>query len=95
MKTKLDFNDKYGVVRAYIECEEAGCLEFEVCGNVVTISRTHTLPEFEGKGIAKALVEEVIKWSEQKGYKIKPVCSFAKMYMKRHPEHGHLASEKN
>ncbi len=94
MKTKFDLNGKSGVVRAYVECEDAGFLEFDVCDDVVVINRTHTLPKFEGQGVAKKLVEDVTKWAEETGHKIKSVCSFAKMYFKRHPEHQHLLAEK-
>lgn len=36
-----------------------------------------------GKGIAKALTDELVKYAMQKGFRIKPSCSYVSMYFQK------------
>jgi predicted GNAT family acetyltransferase len=53
-----------------------------------TIYLTHTeVPkQLEGKGVGKALVQQVLEDIKQKELTLVPLCPFVAMYIKRHPE---------
>jgi predicted GNAT family acetyltransferase len=66
---------------AYLDEEQIGECEFLVKGNEWTIVHTGVRPEFGGQGIAKRLVECVIKAARMEGAKIRPLCSYAERMM--------------
>lgn len=49
---------------------------------------THTFvhPALEGRGIAAQLVEPALAWARAEGLKVDPVCSYVRVYIKRHPQ---------
>jgi predicted GNAT family acetyltransferase len=53
-----------------------------------TIYLTHTeVPkQLVGKGVGKALVQQVLEDIKQKELTLVPLCPFVAMYIKRHPE---------
>ncbi|MCD6357374.1 MAG: N-acetyltransferase, partial [Thermoproteales archaeon] len=56
-------------------------------------NKTYTPPEFRGRGIATRLTEHVIRWAEEGGLGIVPVCSFAVAFFRKHRELRHLLDE--
>lgn len=52
------------------------------------MAMTHTVVPvaLEGRGIAAAMVSAALAWAREQGYKVNPVCSYVRIYMKRHPE---------
>jgi predicted GNAT family acetyltransferase len=53
---------------------------------LLIIAHTEVPAELEGKGIGKMLVEKVLNYIEEQGWKIIPLCPFTSAYIKRHPE---------
>ena len=53
-----------------------------------TMMRTHTgVPTaLRGRGIAAQLVQAALDHARAKGLKVRPDCSYAEVYMQRHPE---------
>ena len=53
---------------------------------------THTgVPAaLEGRGIAAALVKEALTWAQAQGLKVDPICSYVRVYIRRHPEWSSL-----
>ena len=49
------------------------------------ITHTGVRPEYNGRGIARLLVEEVIAQARQRGVRIAPICSYA-AHLMRHKE---------
>ncbi|MCD6514297.1 MAG: N-acetyltransferase [Candidatus Odinarchaeota archaeon] len=72
---------------------KASYLKYNVQGNVMNIDATYTPEEFRGRGLAGRLMEEAIKFARENRYKIKPNCSYAVYYFKKHPEHKDLLVE--
>lgn len=61
-------------------------LAYRVISNVLELVETYTPPEFRGKGIASLMVKEAIKFAKENNLKIRPVCSYAIDYFRKHPE---------
>lgn len=73
---------------AYDGEEQIGECQFNVdkTGKWV-IMHTGVRPEYNGRGIAKRLVECVIAAARERGVKIVPLCSYAKHMMCSHDEY--------
>lgn len=56
---------------------------------------THTFvpPEARGKGIAIALVEQMVADARARGFTIEPQCSYVEAAFRRHPEWADLRAE--
>lgn len=59
-------------------------------GQTVIIDRTFVSDELKGQGVAKKLVKAVADWARQEGYKIMPLCWYAKKEMESNPEYHDL-----
>ena len=66
---------------AYKREEQIGECEFRVLDNTWTITHTGVRPGYEGQGIAKMLVENVIKEARVRKARIFPLCSYARKMM--------------
>lgn len=58
-----------------------GKIVFELSNNSLSI--LHTYAYQRGRGIGTLLMQEAMRWSQQQGYTIVPVCSFAKKYLEK------------
>ena len=50
-------------------------------------------PQLEGQGIAQALTEAAVRYASVVGLKIRPTCSFAKMFFTRHTQYKDMLVE--
>lgn len=53
---------------------------------VVDFHHTGVPRALEGRGIAAALVREALAWAAAEGLKVRPSCSYVRVYMQRHPQ---------
>jgi predicted GNAT family acetyltransferase len=60
--------------------------DYQLIGKVMTMPHTVVPSALEGRGIAAAMVSAALGWAREQGYKVNPVCSYVRIYMKRHPE---------
>lgn len=68
-------------------------VEYEVKKDLLYVTKAYTPEEFRGRGIASKIMVELIKYAKRKGFKIVPICSFAKYFFKKHREYKHLISQ--
>ena len=52
----------------------------------LTITHTIVPPEIGGRGIAGELVRAALAYARDAGLKVDPQCSYADVWMRRHPE---------
>jgi predicted GNAT family acetyltransferase len=57
---------------------------------VMSITHTEVAPALQGRGIAGALVQAALDHARARGLRVRPLCSYARAYMKRHPESADL-----
>ncbi|MES3015923.1 MAG: GNAT family N-acetyltransferase [Pseudomonadota bacterium] len=60
--------------------------DYRLADGVMAITHTEVAPPLEGRGIAGALVQAVLDHAQAHGLKVLPLCSYARAYMRRHPE---------
>lgn len=73
------------------EVNGAQCvLEYSLASAVMTITYTGVPSEVGGRGIAAALVQAALDAARAEGWKVVPACSYAAVWMQRHPAYHDL-----
>jgi predicted GNAT family acetyltransferase len=71
--------------------EAASCeLDYTLAAGVMTITHTGVPPAVGGRGIASALVQAAVDAARQENWKVEPACSYAAVWLQRHPEYHAL-----
>lgn len=60
--------------------------DYQLDGHIVRMTHTGVPRELEGRGIAAALVKAALTWAREQGYKVVPLCSYVRTYVRRHAE---------
>ena len=60
--------------------------DYRLRDGVMHVTHTEVAPELEGRGIAAMLVEAALAHAAASGLKVRPLCSYVRAYMRRHPE---------
>ena len=60
--------------------------DYRLSGGIMRMTHTFVHPSLEGRGIAAQLVQAALQWAREQGCKVDPVCSYVRIYMRRHPE---------
>ncbi|MDA3865284.1 MAG: GNAT family N-acetyltransferase [Salinivirgaceae bacterium] len=58
---------------------------YQLKGDVMYLNFAKVPKELEGQGVGKKMVEQVLTYTEQAGYKVVPVCGFIAAIIKRNP----------
>lgn len=65
-------------------------LDYRLQDGVMTITHTGVPSEVGGRGIAAELTRVALDSARAQGLKVRPSCSYAAVYMRRHPEYNDL-----
>ncbi len=65
-------------------------LDYSLGGKVMTITHTKVPGEVGGRGIASALTKVAMDAARSEGWNVVPACSYARAWMKRHPQYDDL-----
>jgi len=63
-----------------------GEMEIGISNNMLTAYHTEVIPEMEGKGGAKKLLETMVKYARTNKLKVNPLCPYVLSMFKRYPE---------
>ena len=77
------------VGRGRFELEENGDIAFanyRRSGDIFTIPHVEAAMALRGKGTAGRLMEGIVAIARENHYRIRPTCSYAVAWFKRHPE---------
>ena len=58
--------------------------------NIMKIQSTVVKPKLQGQGIAGEITKFALEYAREKGYKVKPICSYTVKYMEKHKEYEDL-----
>lgn len=67
-----------------------GHVEYELAGDVMTVTHTIVPSAIGGRGIAGALVKAALDHARSEGWKVVPQCSYAETWMQKHPDYADL-----
>ncbi|MBI5927350.1 MAG: N-acetyltransferase [Aquabacterium sp.] len=60
--------------------------DYRLDGHTMHMTHTGVPGQLEGRGIAAALVKAALSWARTEGHQVNPLCSYVRVYIKRHPE---------
>jgi len=87
----LDVIHEPGLSRFSVEVDGHLCvLDYQLDGKAMTIVHTGVPPAVGGRGIAAELTRVALETARAQGWTVTPVCSYAAVYMRRHPEYNDL-----
>ncbi len=61
-------------------------LQTSPAGPLMHLVHTGVPPALQGQGIAAQLVAAALAEARAQGWRVRPVCSYVQVYMRRHPE---------
>ena len=64
--------------------------DYRMVGPVMQMVHTEVPARLTGRGIAAQLVRAALAHAQAAGLKVRPMCSYVRAYMRRHPETGSL-----
>ncbi|UOD49658.1 GNAT family N-acetyltransferase [Orrella daihaiensis] len=67
-------------------------LEYELTDSSMTITHTRVPEAVGGKGIAASLTQVALDTARSNKWRVVPRCSYAAVYIKRHPEYVDLTT---
>lgn len=67
-------------------------LDYSLQERVMTITHTGVPPEVGGRGIAGELVRTAFETARSEGWKVIPACSYARIWIERHPDYAALCA---
>ena len=76
LKSRLELTANNGM--AYID--------FKRMGDTIYLIHTEVPVDLQGRGIGKTLVESSLKYVEEQGWTLRPVCPFVNYYLRKHHE---------
>lgn len=59
---------------------------YRVFGKTMMLTHTGVPPAVRGRGIAAQLVQAALDHAREQQWKVRPDCSYAEVYMQRHPQ---------
>ena len=60
--------------------------DYRLVGRVMHIVHTEVPAALQGQGLGAELVKQVLAQARALGWQVRPVCSYVRAYMRRHPE---------
>jgi uncharacterized protein len=84
--TKIVFTDHvHGEVQLLSDEVHAGKMNLAVTGGRLAVFHTEVDPKFEGRGLAKLLLAELVRYARENELKIIPLCPYVNAQFRRHP----------
>ncbi|MBC9908533.1 GNAT family N-acetyltransferase [Achromobacter xylosoxidans] len=65
-------------------------LDYQLQDHTMAITHTGVPSQVGGRGIAAALTQYALDDARARGWKVRPLCSYADAYIRRHPEYNDL-----
>ena len=85
MKLQIDHLPDRGRFQARVDGRLC-VADYRLADGVITVTHTEVPPALEGRGIAGALMQALLDHAGANRLKVRPLCSYASAYMRRHPE---------
>lgn len=85
--TKVIFTkDSVGEVQLFSDDKKAGKMDISVSDGKLRVYHTEVDAEYEGKGFAKLLLNQLVSYAKENNLRIIPLCPYVLAQFKHHPE---------
>ena len=64
--------------------------DYRISDGVMLLTHTEVPPALEGRGIAAALVRTALQHARDSGLRVRPMCSYVSVFLRRHVEYQDL-----
>jgi len=68
-------------------------LDYHLQGETLVIDHTGVPEAIGGRGVAGRLVREAFDHARGRGWRVLPACSYARVWVSRHPEYADVLAE--
>ena len=85
IKLELD-EKKHGAFNLYEDGSKIGEMVISLKDDKLTVDHTGIEPAAEGKGYAKLLLEDMVKYSRENNLKVIALCPYVHAQFKKHPD---------
>ncbi|HLU86304.1 MAG TPA: GNAT family N-acetyltransferase [Taishania sp.] len=86
MEIKHITENNKGAFVAYINGERAGEMTYSVAGtDKIIVDHTEVESAFNGQGVGKTILMEIVDYARKNSIKIIPLCPFAKSVFDKNP----------
>ncbi|RRB10447.1 N-acetyltransferase [Larkinella knui] len=83
---KFDLDTKsLGALYLYEEGVKIGEMVVNIADGKLTVYHTEVVPEAEGHGYAKQLLDAMVTYARENNLKVVPLCPYVHAQFKRHP----------
>jgi uncharacterized protein len=65
-------------------------LNYQCSGGTMTILHTGVPTAIAGRGVAAELTLKALEFARSRHWKVRPLCSYAALFMRQHPEFADL-----
>lgn len=84
--TKVVFTGRAtGEIQLFSDDVKAGKMDIAVINENLTVYHTEVDPQYEGRGLAKLLLHQLVAYAREKNLKIIPLCPYVNLQFRRHP----------
>ena len=84
--TKVVFTDNvHGEVQLFSDEIKAGKMNLTMTGGKLAVLHTEVSPEFEGRGFARLLLDQLVSYARENHVKIVPYCAYVNAQFRRRP----------
>ena len=73
-------------LQLFSDQKKAGKMDISVADGKLRVYHTEVEAEYEGKGFAKLLLDELVGYAKENSLRIIPLCPYVLAQFKRHPE---------
>ncbi len=85
-KVVLKEDGIYGEVQLFSDDKKAGKMDISVADGKFRVYHTEVNDEYEGKGFATLLLNQLVGYARENNLRIIPLCPYVLTQFKRHPE---------
>ncbi|GEN71619.1 hypothetical protein CLA01_16910 [Chryseobacterium lathyri] len=82
---KFEISPYQDELQLLIDGEKAGYMSIKIDGRLLIVYYTKIIEEREGHGYAKMLLDELVRYSEEKDLLVDPECDFVRQQFENHP----------
>lgn len=85
-KTQIVFDDNSGEIQLISDEKKAGKMEVSIPDEKFWVYHTEINPQYSGRGFAKLLLHQLVRYAKENYLRIIPICPFVLKQFKSHPE---------